>query len=166
MPLYFFHLNFGDRVLPDEEGVELPNQSAAREEALAVVRDLADPKIGGNTRRWASWFLQVADDGGQFFRTPIGHPALEIVGLDAPELQTQEPKAQEHQPARAAPSLPEGSRSAASVRELLARQQHTAQLLERNRQLRQELSSVFLISERMQVRARQLVAQSRLASCR
>jgi len=84
MPLYFFHLNFGHRVLPDEEGVELPNRSAAREED----------------------------------------------------------------------------------RELLARQQHAAQLLERNRQLRQELSSVFLISERMRVRARQLVAQSRRASCR
>src|SRR5262249_23662914 len=26
MPLYFFHLNFGHRVLPDEEGVELPNR--------------------------------------------------------------------------------------------------------------------------------------------
>ena len=166
MPLYFFHLNFGHRVLPDEEGIELPNRSAAREEALAVVRDLADPKIGA---RRASWFLQVADDEGQFFRTPIGHPALEIVGLDAPELQTQEPKAQQRQPAGAAPSLPEGSRSAALVRELLARQQHTAQLLERNRQLRQELSSVFLISESMRVRARQLVAQSRLgcpALCR
>ena len=166
MPLYFFHLNFGHRVLPDEEGVELPNRSAAREEALAIVCDLADPKIGGNTRRWASWFLQVADDEGQFFRTPIGHPALEIVGPDAPELQTQEPKAQQRQPARAAPSLPEASRSADLVRERLARQQHTAQLLERNRQLRQELSSVFLISESMQVRARQLVAQSRRASCR
>jgi len=42
MPLYFFHLNFGHRVLPDQEGIELPNRSAAREEALAVVRDLAD----------------------------------------------------------------------------------------------------------------------------
>src|SRR5262245_45585579 len=80
MPLYFFHLNFGHRVLPDEEGVELPNRSAAREEALAIVRDLADPKIGGNTRRWASWFLQVADDEGQFFRTPIGHRRPSNVG--------------------------------------------------------------------------------------
>src|SRR5215475_8774166 len=42
MPLYFFHLNFGDRILPDDEGVELPNRSAAREEALAAVRDLSD----------------------------------------------------------------------------------------------------------------------------
>jgi hypothetical protein len=39
MPLYFFHLSFGDRTVPDEEGVELPSRSAAREEALAVVRD-------------------------------------------------------------------------------------------------------------------------------
>jgi hypothetical protein len=30
MPLYFFHLSFGDRRLPDEEGVELPNRSAGR----------------------------------------------------------------------------------------------------------------------------------------
>src|SRR5215510_10949651 len=81
MPRYFFHLRFGQRVLPDEEGVELPNRSAAREEALAVVRDLANPEAGSNSRRWASWFLQVADNEGQFFRTPIGHPALEIVTL-------------------------------------------------------------------------------------
>jgi uncharacterized protein DUF6894 len=51
MPLYLFHLAFGHRTVPDEEGVELPNRSAAREEALAVVRDLADPDSGGNPRR-------------------------------------------------------------------------------------------------------------------
>ena len=82
MPRYFFHLRFGQRDLPDEEGVELPNRSAARDEALAAVRDLANPEVGGNPRRWASWFLQVADNEGQFFRTPIGHPALEIVNGD------------------------------------------------------------------------------------
>src|SRR5262245_56750001 len=43
-----------------------------------------------------------------------------------------------------AEDITEGSRSAALVRELLARQQHAAQLLEHNWQLRQELSSVFL----------------------
>ena len=46
MPVYFFHLRFGDRLVADDEGVELSNRSAAREEALAVVRDLADSKIG------------------------------------------------------------------------------------------------------------------------
>ena len=72
MPLYFFHLNFGDRVLPDEEGVELPNQSAAREEALAVVRDLADPKIG--EREAAGDLL------GHAARTGALRPGLTLIG--------------------------------------------------------------------------------------
>jgi hypothetical protein len=84
MPLYFFHLSFGHRIVPDEEGVELPNRSAAREEALAVIRDLSNPEVAGNRRRWASWFLQVADEKDQFFRAPMGHPALEIVPSDGP----------------------------------------------------------------------------------
>ena len=54
MPLYFFHLSFGDRTVPDDEGVELPNRSAARAEALAVIRDLTNPEVAGNPRRWAS----------------------------------------------------------------------------------------------------------------
>jgi hypothetical protein len=85
MPRYFFHLSFGQRVVLDEEGVELPNRLAAHAEASAVVRELSDPEIGGNPRRWAGWLLQVADDGSQFFRAPIGHPALEIVTADAQE---------------------------------------------------------------------------------
>jgi hypothetical protein len=82
MPRYFFNLRFGQRVVPDEEGVELPNRSAARDEALAVVRDLANPEVEGTRRRWASWFLEVADETGGFFRTPVGHPALEVVTPD------------------------------------------------------------------------------------
>jgi hypothetical protein len=84
MPLYFFHLSFGHRILPDEEGVELPNRSAARAEASAVIRELSNPEVCVNPRRWASWFLQVADEKGQFLRMPIGHPALEIVAPGCP----------------------------------------------------------------------------------
>src|SRR6266511_2430446 len=90
MPRYFFHLSFGQRLVADDEGVELPNRSAAREEAMAVVRELANPEVGGNAKRWASWFLQVADDAGQFFRTPIGHPALEIVTAEGQKLEAEE----------------------------------------------------------------------------
>jgi hypothetical protein len=90
MPRYFFHLSFGERVAPDEEGTELPSRFAARNEALAIVRDLANPEIGGSTRRWASWFLEVADEAGGFFRTPIGHPALEVVRSDACEARAEE----------------------------------------------------------------------------
>jgi hypothetical protein len=82
MPRYFFHLSFGQRVSPDEEGVELRNRTAARDEALAVVRDLTNPKIKVGRQRWASWFLEVADERSGFLRTPIGHPALELVTPD------------------------------------------------------------------------------------
>ena len=92
MPLYFFHLSFGDSILPDDEGVELPNRSAAHVEALAVIRDLSNPEVAGNPRRWASWFLQVADEEGQFLRLPIGQPALEIVAPDGQELHAEKPK--------------------------------------------------------------------------
>ncbi len=88
MPRYFFHLSFGQRLVADEEGVELPNRSAARDEALAVVRELANPEVGGNARRWASWFLQVVDDEGQFFRTPVGYPALEHRAVDGRQSAT------------------------------------------------------------------------------
>src|SRR5262245_26170062 len=78
MPRYFFHLSFGDRLLPDEEGVELPSRSAARQEGMAVVRELS----GSVANRWASWFLRVADHRGQFLSLPLGHPALEVVSND------------------------------------------------------------------------------------
>src|SRR5262249_36062404 len=89
MPRYFFHLRFGERLVPDEEGVKLLSRTAARDKARAVVRDLADPEIGGNPRRWASWFLDVADDEGAFFRTPIGHPALQVVSPDGDRLRPE-----------------------------------------------------------------------------
>jgi len=92
MPLYFFHLSFGDRTMPDDEGVELPTRSAARAEALAVIRDLADHQVAGTPRRWAGWFLQVADEGGEFLRIPIGHPALEIVAPDTGEPGAEQPE--------------------------------------------------------------------------
>src|SRR5262249_23135707 len=44
MPRYFFHLAFGSREVPDEEGIELPDRSAARAEAIAVIRDLSEER--------------------------------------------------------------------------------------------------------------------------
>src|SRR5262249_16330679 len=164
----FFHLSFGDRILPDDEGVELPNRSAAREEALAAVRDLSDPAVGGNPRRWASWFLQVTDEQGQFFRTPIGHPALEIVAPNGREGGDEELRSKAIQPTTIVPAqngAASRARPADLLRELWGRLQRTAQLLEHNRALRDELSSLYLMSEILRVRSRRLVAQARLAAC-
>ena len=119
MPRYFFNLSFGQRTVPDEEGVELPNRMAARDEALAVVRDLANPEHSGCSRRWASWFLEVADETGGFFRTPIGHPALEIV---TPETNTSGLEQPVAEPLRPGPIAP---RTAELVREMAARRETT-----------------------------------------
>jgi hypothetical protein len=167
MPRYFFHLSFGRRAVPDEEGVELPNRMAARDEALAAVRDLADPKIGGSSRRWASWFLEIADDEGPFFRTPIGHPALELVTVDGLKHQG---KAPDVKPERPAAHFPEGvaddHRAGQLVRQMRARRDETARLLTANEQLRRELSSTYLASENIRTRSRHLVSVARAGGTR
>src|SRR5262249_21709322 len=142
MPLYFFHLSFGDRTVPDDEGVELPNRSAAGEEAAAVIRDLSNPEVTGNPRRWASWFLQVAGEGGEFLRMPIGQPALEVVTADGQHLHAQ--LRDKAGPGGRDVATQQGRRSAALVQQMSALRKQTEQLLQRNRQLRHELSTVCL----------------------
>jgi hypothetical protein len=164
MPRYFFHLRFGQLVLSDEEGIELSNRTAARDEALAVVRDLADPEIEGSRRRWAGWFLQVEDEQGQFFGKPIGHPALEIV---TPDFHAEEPRLKPTESAvtGAQRRVPVRDRQTADIdRELSPRRQQVAQLIEHSRRLQHELSSLCLVSNNLRARARDLVAYARQAS--
>src|SRR5262249_36149393 len=163
MPRYFFHLAFGSREVPDEEGVELPDRSAARAEAMAVIRDLSGERTGGNPRRWAGWFLRVADAQGQFFRTPVGHPPLQLVGADhAAEVPPLEP--------RTSAIVPAGQRGSALpqvvelVHELSARQQQAVRLLEHSRRLQRELSSLCAMNLSIRARARELLAHARRAA--
>jgi hypothetical protein len=168
MPLYFFHLAFGDRISPDEEGVELPSRAAASREAIAVARDLSEPGDGGDPRRWAGWFLEVADERGTVLRTPIGYPALEVAGKDLARWEEEKPAAEQGQPV-AQPDQPKaGPRSvhhdetlAAVARQIREQTSRAMQLLERSRQLRYELSCAFRTSERARLRANQLVAGAR-----
>jgi hypothetical protein len=159
MPLYFFQLSFGSRVVPDEEGVELRDRAAAREEAVAIIGELTHRTADGNGRRWASWFLEVDDEAGRFLRLPIGQPALELVANNAsqhpasvgegrPHLREELPGPRPVAPATAGRPLPE------LVRQVAARLEQTVLLLERNRELRQELSSQC-------VRARQICGAAR-----
>jgi len=162
MPRYFFNLSFGQRVVPDEEGVELPNRSAARNEALAVIRDLANPKIGGGSRRWASWFLELADDRGRFFRMPIGQPALEVITPDGLERRGEEPVSIRPVVTALAPDAAQvRARTAAIVQEMGARQADTVRLLKVNHRLRDELLYICRASEGIRVRTSRLVAVAR-----
>jgi hypothetical protein len=123
---------------------------------LAAVRDLSDPAVGGNPRRWASWFLQVTDEQGQFFRTPIGHPALEIVTPDDQARHAEEPELKQIRPAATAAAAPSG-RSVVLVQQLSAVRKRTEQLLQHNQRLRHELSSLCLASESIRARTSRLV---------
>lgn len=155
MPRYFFHLSFGDRLLPDEEGVDLASRSAARQEAQAVVRELS----GSVANRWASWFLRVADRGGQFLSLPIGHPALELVSNDGPPGSTLAPPPEATEVRRRAAALTE--RAAALFDEALLLRRRTAELRERNRQLRAQLSYEVRANRAAGDRALQLIEHAR-----
>jgi hypothetical protein len=157
MPRYFFQLSFGQRIVPDDEGVELPSRSAARDEALAVVRELANRGVDRNARRWASWFLQVADEQGPFFRTPISYPALEVV------TPAHAPRAENPETAALREDAPGMARSAEIVRQLTKRRQWTVQLLKHHERLRRELLSLCLASEGIQMRVSRLISLARAA---
>jgi Domain of unknown function (DUF6894) len=164
MMRYFFHLRFGERILPDHEGVELPSRSAARGEAMAVLRDLSDRTTAAGRTRWASWFLQVADADGEFLRLPIGYPALDLVAPHGDHGLRQN----QAQPPDAGGDAEEGNRAAgtaaALARQMLAHNDRTAELLERNQQLRQALASEALVSEMARLHARELLACAQFVS--
>jgi len=160
MPHYFFHLCFGDRVLPDEEGTEFRDRAAAREEASAVIRELSDPVLKGNPRRWAGWFLQVTDEGGPFFRAPIGHPSLEVVTKGWRPASKLPPAPQ----ARAAQQLlqqqPSGRKVSAMVAQLLERMTEITVLTEHSSRLLGEISQTARKCEEVCAQAQILVARA------
>ncbi len=60
MPRYFFNLNDGQKIIPDLEGTELPDDDAARAHAVQVARELARNR----ERETRSWRLAVCDAEG------------------------------------------------------------------------------------------------------
>src|SRR5262249_23022886 len=136
----------------------LPAPSRAWARCRAVCRDLAVPEIGGNPRRWASWFIDAADDEGAFCRTPIGHPALEVVSPDGDRLR---PELVQSAATASWPRETARGRTAEIVRQIAASRERTAQLIRDNQHLRRELLSVCLASEGMRVHTNRLVALAR-----
>lgn len=161
MPRYFFHLSFGDRLLQDEEGVELASRSSAHREALAVVRDLS----GSVANRWAGWFLRVADQDGQFLSLPIGYPALELVSDAGPQRRSTTAGGKDDgEPSDRGQGGSLHELAAAVFEQAFALRERPAQLLERNRQLQCEVSSELRLNRAVGDRARQLISHARLAN--
>jgi len=63
MPRYYFRLNKDGDVVKLPEGLDLPGNAAAREEAVAIARDLKMGKIQPE-RKWAGWVVTIVDQHG------------------------------------------------------------------------------------------------------
>ena len=59
MPLYHFVLKTEDDVIPDRDGAEWPNETAAREEAALVAQDLMRNQRAVERRAWR---IEVRDE--------------------------------------------------------------------------------------------------------
>jgi hypothetical protein len=59
MPRYYFHLTDGRHACPDEDGLELPNDVAARKEGKLAARDLWSEPAD------RAWIVQVVDETGR-----------------------------------------------------------------------------------------------------
>jgi len=72
MPRYFFHLTDGNRMLDDPDGLELPGDAAAREEAALVANDLKERL---RPRDWTGWVVSIRDEqGNQVDSVPVIDP--------------------------------------------------------------------------------------------
>jgi hypothetical protein len=67
MPLYHFALHNGHR-LDDQEAAELlPDDEAAREEALQIIRDLKKNNVSG----WKGWRVEVTEGSRRVWQIPF-----------------------------------------------------------------------------------------------
>ncbi len=61
MPRYFLNLTDGKQVVEDPEGLELPGEAAAREEAAVLARELIAHQEGD----WGGWSIAIVDEKGR-----------------------------------------------------------------------------------------------------
>ena len=63
MPRYYFHLTDGEQVLDNHQGLDLPGEAAARDDALALARDLKRGNVMPGWD-WEGWFVSIVDEEG------------------------------------------------------------------------------------------------------
>ena len=63
MPRFYFHVHDGEKATLDNEGIELPDTAAVREEALAAAREMmSDGMRSGED--WLGWRFEIAGEQG------------------------------------------------------------------------------------------------------
>ncbi len=64
MGRFYFHLQTGDQIVPDDEGTELPDLSAAEHEAILAARELLAEAIKRSRPEVPQAFV-IADEEGR-----------------------------------------------------------------------------------------------------
>jgi hypothetical protein len=75
MPRYYLHFTDGRRDCPDAEGLELPNDAAARKEGRLAARDLASEPAE------SAWTVQVIDEAGRPVAKLTATPPWKVLTL-------------------------------------------------------------------------------------
>ena len=65
MARYYFHIRDGDRLIRDDEGIELPSLEAARAEAILVTREAVRLATLRGERIGMHGVFEIADQSGQ-----------------------------------------------------------------------------------------------------
>jgi hypothetical protein len=63
MPRFYFHFVDGQERIEDPEGIELPDEAAARTQAMQAVLDAQKTRFA-LPRNWVGWSVEVVDDRG------------------------------------------------------------------------------------------------------
>ena len=63
MGRFYFHISAGDKLTLDDEGIDLPNFTAARREAVLSARDLLAEAIRSGKRKVPDAFVIADEDG-------------------------------------------------------------------------------------------------------
>lgn len=63
MARFYFRLTDGNQVLNNHQGIDLPGRAAARENAVALARDLRLGTVMPGFH-WGGWFVSVVDEHG------------------------------------------------------------------------------------------------------
>jgi hypothetical protein len=64
MGRFYFHLRAGDELTPDDEGIDLPDFSAAHREAILTAREVLAEAIKSGQREFPE-ALVIADEAGR-----------------------------------------------------------------------------------------------------
>lgn len=76
MPRYFFN-TYDDVIAPDEEGVELPNEQAARLQAIKGARDISAEQVRRGYLVRSHW-IDVLDERGELVLKLTFGEAVEV----------------------------------------------------------------------------------------